>query len=147
MQMTQYRIWADTSNRYVKLNRSVKKSLNIDRDTFFDDIAAQADKEAERGDNKKIYEFSKRVGNVQTKSLKVVYKKDGTLTTNDYEYDERFQEHFQEVFTATKVEQLEEIKVRPELEPHKVGFRKLDAPTVEDLSSALKKQKAGKAVG
>ena len=136
------KVWAWRSRAYGHAMRAVNSAVRRGRDAFHDSMAEEANTAAEFGDNRHLFRLAKRVGNISTPALKVVEWEDGSLTTSDAEYSERFLQHFQEVFGARRVERLPEIPI-----PEHPFPGAPDPPSEERIAIATNRLKSGKAVG
>ena len=78
-------------------DKEVKKSMRRDKRTWTDDLAKEAEKAAQTGNMKNVYDITKKLCKDQSKNIGVVKSKDGTILSKESEIRERWKEHFNEV--------------------------------------------------
>ena len=111
---------------------------------FLDAITVEADAAADRGDLTGLYRLVKKTAGTRYKELKVIKWEDGSLTSSDAQYTQRFQEHFAGVFDASIVQDLSQVAVP---QPHLCYLNQLPPPKAERIDQALLSLPRSKAVG
>ena len=109
-----------------------------------DELAKEAEKAAQTGNMKCVYDVTKKLCKYQSKNLGVVKSKDGTILSKESDIRERWKEHFNELLN------------RPEPEHPADGLDdnndvldiETDPPSIKDeIRNAIRDMKSGKAPG
>ena len=134
--MLAYKAWEVSPRSFQLLATLASASIKRDKKLFLDDLTAKADQSAARGDNKMVYKLAQSAAGIKTEELNVVKWEDGSLTTSEEQYTQRFQDHFCEVFDAEIVESLQAIRVQQRQEPFD---RQGPRPTASRVERAIAK--------
>ena len=82
---------------YSVKDKDVKEKLKKDKNDWAEKIAEGAQKVAEQGNLKTVYNATKKLSNKKGRTMDMVKNKDGVLMTNQDEIQKRWKEHFPEV--------------------------------------------------
>ena len=137
------RIKERLGKEYSDKDKEVKKSMRRDKRKWIDDLAKEAEKAAQTGNMKSVYDVTKKLCKDQSKNIGVVKNKDGTILSKESEIRERWKEHFNEVLN------------RPEPTYPAVHFDnnqealdiEMGTPSKDEIRMALRDMKCGKAPG
>jgi hypothetical protein len=120
-----------------------------DRDALVEACATDAQAAAERGDVRELHAIVSRLGGYLPRPSPAVKKLDGELTCSQEEHDQRWLQHFQEVFDAEVGKPLEHASTKPacaaqlELRTNSSSFK----PSVERVARSIKKLPGNKGTG
>ena len=130
-----------TATSYTIVAKEVKKQLRADKRSYINEIAAQAEEAAGKGDLKTLYATTRLLSGRKTNPNRPVRDKEGKLITSIEEQLKRWKEHFQEVLNRPP----------PTLRPHLRPGEPLNINTGEitktEIRKALASLKSGKAAG
>ena len=130
------------SEEYKEKNREVKKSIREDKRRWMSEKAERAQNAAENGRQKELYSIVKQLTRQNTKQAAAVKNKNGKLLKNKEARLERWKEHFQDVLHRNAPnEPPEEEEETEELDIS------VEAPTIQEIKTALKTLRNGKAPG
>nr|KAG5687784.1 hypothetical protein BaRGS_025678 [Batillaria attramentaria] len=128
---------------YKEKDKEVKRSVREDKRRWMAQTAEQAQKAAENGQQKKLYNIVKQLTGQRNRQAAAVKSKDGELLKNKEARLKRWKEHFEEVLNRDT----------PDFPPHdedgegeEIGIS-VEAPTKQEIQAALKALKNGKAPG
>lgn len=130
---------------YNKKDKEVKKSARNDKRTYIENLAEEAQKAAERGDLRSVYQITKKLSNKRgQKSSSTVKAKDGKILTTENEVANRWKEHFKEVLNRPEPE----FPARPENYAHNPEIEMdIGPPTHNEVKEAIQGLKNNKAPG
>ncbi|XP_062609155.1 craniofacial development protein 2-like [Saccostrea cucullata] len=128
---------------YGEVNKRVKKLARRDKREAMDQLAAEAEKAAVRGEQGRVYNITKRVcGKFIGNTGGPIKDKHGTLLTSEKDQKERWVEHFREVLNRPSPD--EAVVVPEATEDLDIDT---DPPTKEEIMNAVKTLKNGKSPG
>ena len=87
-------------NKYIAKDKEVKKSVRVDKRTFMDDLAKQAEHAANRGEQRTLFTLTKKITNESCRKSTPVKNKDGEVIKSEADQIERWREHFSEVLNS-----------------------------------------------
>ena len=79
-------------------DKEVKNSVRVDKRTYMDDLAKQAELAANRGEQRTLFKLTKKINNESCRKSTPVKNKDGEVIKPDQ--IERWREHFSEVLNS-----------------------------------------------
>ena len=82
---------------YSVKDKEVKEKLKKDKNDWAEKIAEGAQKVAEQGNLKTVYNATRKLSNKKGRTMDMVKNKDGVLLTNQDEIQKRWKEYFLEV--------------------------------------------------
>uniref|UniRef100_A0A8D9EGU9 Craniofacial development protein 2 n=1 Tax=Cacopsylla melanoneura TaxID=428564 RepID=A0A8D9EGU9_9HEMI len=128
---------------YYDRHREVKRSFRNDKRKWAENLAKEAQKAANTGNIKELYNTTKQLANKQFRSKKPIKDKNGNALYNDREQIKRWQEYFKELFEKNSDENLREN------ETDVPGDARIscDPPTKSEICKAVKEMKNGKSPG
>ena len=137
------RIKQKVKDDYRNKDKEVKKSMRNDKRKWIDNLATNAEKAAGNGRMKELYEITRTLSNDRSKTSNAVKDKDGNLLTEESARRERWKEHFEEILNRPIPDDpVTDIENTPVIED--ISTRYI---TKDEISSAIKKMKNGKAGG
>ena len=126
------RHWAQVSLSFELVRAAAVKAVWRDKQLHLESLVAKADKAAERGDIKQVYNIARCAAGMAHREVKVVAWEDGSKTTSEAEYYRRLQDHFQSVFGAVVVPTLADLGIPQPPLPDPAGRH--DGPPLERVS-------------
>ena len=128
--------------QYEEANREVKDSTRKDKRKHIEALATKAETAAQERNLKELYEITKQLAGKRNNADKPVRTKDGTALTTEESQLRRWAEHFRETLNRPLPEEIPNIPGR-----ENVLQIRTNTPTKEEILSAIKLLKAGKAPG
>jgi hypothetical protein len=129
---------------YKEKDKEVKRSVREDKRRWMSEKAERAQNAAENGRQKELYSIVKQLTGQTTRQAAAVKSKNGELLKSKEARLVRWKEHFQEVLNRDTPEE-------PPQEEEEEGRKELDisveAPTLQEILTALKALRNGKAPG
>jgi hypothetical protein len=119
----------------------IKKKIKRDKRAYMESIAQEAQKAAERGDTRTLFNNVRRISGTK-RSQKLIKDKNGKVLTTTEEQLQRWTEYFKETLNMARTNRdaLTTAK-QPELQIN------TEPPTIEELKEAIQSCKNGKAPG
>ncbi|CAI2725223.1 unnamed protein product [Schistosoma spindalis] len=133
---------AKAQAEYAEVNKQVKRSIRTDKRKYVEDLAMTAEKAAREGNMRQLYETTKKLSGNHRKPERPVKSKEGKVITNIEEQRNRWVEHFKELLNRPAPLNPPNIEAALTDLPIDVG-----APTIEEISMAIRQIKSGKAAG
>ncbi|KAH0817858.1 hypothetical protein GEV33_004933 [Tenebrio molitor] len=126
---------------YSKVAADIKKKIKRDKRAHMESIAQEAQKAAERGDTRTLFNNVRRISGTK-RSQKLIKDKNGKVLTTTEEQLQRWTEYFKETLNMARTNRdaLTTAK-QPELQIN------TEPPTIEELKEAIQSCKNGKAPG
>ena len=131
-------------NAYSAKNKQVKKQLKKDKNDWAEKVAEEAQKAAEQGHLKTVYDATRKLSTKKGKTIDMIKSKDGVLLTKQDEILKRWKEHFLQVLNRPAPEDTGEFEEDDEIPESEID---VDAPTKAEIHVALKEMKNGTAGG
>lgn len=131
--------------KYKAKDKEVKSSAREDKRTWMEEQSKDAEQAAVSGRTQELYKTIKTIAGVKPKPVSAVKDKEGVLRTEQSEKMARWAEHFRELLNRDDPVDpvtLEEVDEGEEIEDIGTGDW-----TVDEVKSALKSVKSGKAAG
>lgn len=128
---------------YYDKHREVKKSYRNDKRKWAENLADEAQKAANTGNIKELYNTTKRLANKQLRAKKPIKDKDGNALVNERDQIKRWQEYFKELFQKNT----EEVTSEEEIEVQEDNRISSEPPTRAEICKAVKEMKNGKSPG
>ena len=91
------RVREQLRNAYSAKNKEVKRQLKKDKNDWAEKVAEEAQKAAEQGHLKTVYDATRKLSTKKGKTIDMIKSKDGVLLTKQDEIQKRWKEHFLEV--------------------------------------------------
>ena len=135
---------ARACRQFRALRNAVRKASYADKASHVDSLASTADRAAAYGDNTYLYKLDRNFSKYSPPSIKTVNNSDGAPTKSPAEYDARWLQHFQSVFSAKLVPKIGDIGVE---EPAAPFCSLMPCPPLEVVSWAIASLANSKAVG
>lgn len=129
--------------QYQETNKVVRRKARADKRAYLENLASQAEEAARKGEQGKVYKITKIVSGKHRRTTEApIVDKKGQLLTTESQQEARWAEHFQEVLNRPP----------PTTEPNIQHAENdldisIEPPTKEEIVSAIKSQKNGKAPG
>ncbi len=138
------RIKQQLQEEYRAKDKEVKASMRIDKRKWVENLANDAQKAAENGQMKTLYDITKKICNDKPRQSEAVKNKHGQIITDDEGRKKRWKEHFEEILNREIPPQAVEIEdtVYPELPSINI-----EEISISEVTEAIKKLKSGKAGG
>ncbi|VDO47389.1 unnamed protein product [Schistosoma margrebowiei] len=133
---------AKSQAEYTEVNKQVKRSIRTEKRKYVEDLAMRAEKAAREGNMRQLYDTTKRLSENRCKPERPVKNKEGEVFTNIEEQQNRWVEHFKELFNRSAPLNPSNIEAAPTDLPNNVGL-----PTIEEVIMAIRQIKSGKAAG
>ncbi|CAI2734940.1 unnamed protein product [Schistosoma spindalis] len=127
---------------YTEVNKQVKKNIRTDKSKYVEDLPMTAEKAAREGNMGQLYDTTKKLSGNHRKPERPVKSKEGKIITNIEEQRNRWVEHFKELLNRPAPLNPPNIEAALTDLPIDVG-----APTIEEISMAIRQIKSGKAAG
>jgi hypothetical protein len=126
---------------YSKVAADIKKKIKRDKRAHMESIAQEAQKAAERGDTRTLFNNVRRISGTK-RSQKLIKDKNGKVLTTTEEQLQRWTEYFKETLNMARTNRdaLTTAK-QPDLQIN------TEPPTIEELKEAIQSCKNGKAPG
>ena len=128
--------------QYSEANKKVKKNIKTDKRNYIEALALEAEEAARHGNLKDLYDTTKKLSGKTSKPQRPVKDKEGKPIIGEEGQKKRWMEHFEELLN----------RPAPQDPPHIQQADRdlpidLRAPTREEILSAIKKLRNGKAAG
>ena len=136
------RLKEQAEHQYRLKDKEVKRSARSDKRVYVEDLAKQAEHAAIKGELSTVYKITKQICGGNNNPSVPTKDKRGRIIATEKEKAERWVEHFQEVLNRPEPLVTAEIEVSVE-DPHFITT----APSEEEIRSAIKAMKSGKAAG
>ena len=136
------RLKEQVTKQYRDKDKQIKRSARKDKRAYLEDQATEAERAAARGQLSTVYKITKQLCKTSSKQIVPVKDKSGVVLTSEKEQAERWVEHFREVLNQVSPE----VTAEP---PPPQNTMDIDCspPTINEIVSAIKKTKSGKAPG
>ena len=127
---------------YTKANKEVKQSIKQDKKDFIENLAAEAEEAAAKGNMKKLYDTARKLAGKYKQVNRPIKDKEGNVLTNEEEQRQRWAEHFSELLNRP-----------PPPNPVDIPAAEVNLdvccnrPTKREIRKAIKQLKNGKAAG
>ncbi len=95
---------AQTLGRLMRQQAAVRLAVRSDRIAFIEHVAADAADACARGDTRQLYSLVQKLGGYIGRPDEAVINADGSVTCSPEEHDQRWLEHFVELFDGTLVD-------------------------------------------
>ena len=138
------RVREQLRNAYSAKNKEVKRQLKKDKNDWAEKVAEEAQKAAEQGHLKTVYEATRKLSTKKGKTIDMIKSKDEVLLTKQDEIQKRWKDHFLEVLNRQAPEDTVDFDEDDEIPESEIDF---DAPTKAEICAALKEMKNGTAGG
>ena len=129
--------------QYSEKDREVKSNMRKDRRKWTDNMIEEAEKAANNGRMKTVYEITRTLSNEKRRTPSVIKDKEGKILSNEEDCKKRWKEHFEEVLNrpvpTNPIENLDEKEILENIETGPI--------TREEITRALKSLKSGKSGG
>ena len=138
------RMKLNLKNKYKEKDKEVKKQIKMDKKTWIESIAKEAEEAASKHHMKTLYNLTKTLSNEKPKKCYTINDKNNKIITSCEERKERWKEHFNEVLNRNAPEDpmsLEENEIEINTD---INTR---SPTIKEIQDALKHLKNGKSPG
>ena len=138
------RVREQLRNAYSTKNKEVKKQLKKDKNDWVEKVAKEAQKAAEQGHLKTVYDATRKLSTKKGKTMDMTKSKEGALLTKQDKIQKRWKEHSLEVLNRPAPEdtgEFDDEDVVPESEP----IIDVDVPTRAEIYAAFKEMKNGAA--
>ncbi|KAI5729125.1 hypothetical protein M8J77_025799 [Diaphorina citri] len=132
------------NKEYNDKNREVKKSFRNDKRKWAENLAQEAQRAANTGNIKELYNTTKKLANKQFRSKKPIKDKNGNAMFNEKDQIKRWQEYFKELFQNNSQEEVREEDEENVNEDNRINC---DPPTKSEICKAVKELKNGKSPG
>ncbi|VDP82688.1 unnamed protein product, partial [Schistosoma curassoni] len=131
---------AKVQDEYTEVNKQVKRSIRTDKRKYVEGLATTAEKAANEGNMRQLYDTTKKLSGDRRKPERPVKSKEGKVITNIKEQQNRWVEHLKELLNRPAPLNPPNIKAAPTDLPIDVS-----PPTIEEISIAIRQIKSGKA--
>ena len=129
-------------SEYAAKDKEVKKCTRKDKREYIDNLAGKAQRAADFGNMKIVYNITKQLSGKYNKSIgETVKAKDGRILTTENEVAERWKTHFEEVLNRPEPE------ITAEPEPGRELELDIRPPTFQEVKAAITSLKNDKAPG
>ena len=88
---------ATIQEEYTEANRAVKNSVKSDNEDFFEYIAKEAEDASAQGNNKQLYDITRKLAETYKHTDRPIKDKNGNVLTSDEDQLKRWREHFEEL--------------------------------------------------
>lgn len=133
---------AKAQEKYTEANKSVKQSIRVDKRSYIESLAIEAEEAAHQNNTKDLYSIIKKLSGKFAKPERPVKNRNGKVIADEEGQKRRWIEHFQELFNRPAPVNPPEIPPAESDLPIRCG-----APTKEEICSAIKQLKNGKSAG
>ena len=133
---------ARSQKEYSDINRTVKKSIKMDKRNFADMLAEKAEDAAYQGNMRELFTTIRKLSGKYAKPERPVKDKDGKNIPNEEQQRCRWKEHFEELLNRP------EPRNPPDIQPADTDLLiDCNIPTKDEIRKAIKQLKNGKASG
>ena len=132
----------DAQENYTEANREVKKSIKKDKNDYINNLAAEAETAASKGNIKELYSITKKLAGKFQQQNKPIKDKEGNKLTNAEKQEKRWVEYFKELLNRPAPLNT------PDIQPAERDLEiDCNRPTKGEIKNAIKTLKNGKAAG
>ena len=133
---------AKTQAEYTDVNRAVKRSIRADKLKYIDSLAEEAEKAANHGNMKQLYETTRKMSGRYSRPQRPVRDREGNIIKTKDGQLKRWAEHFEELLNRPPPTN------PPEIQPAQTDLPiSCDIPSREEIRKAVQQLKNGKATG
>ena len=133
---------------YKNKDREVKKSVRSDRKKWISDLAQRAEKAANTGNMKELYDITRMLANKKNIQSRPVRSKDGNILTSEEAKLNRWREHFIEILNRVECEEdIQEREEDDEIRGIDGNVISSEPPSKKEINIAIKQLRSGKAPG
>ena len=130
--------------QYRRLNQEVRLKMKIEREVYWNDVAAEMEEAASRHEYRTLYQTLQRLGG-KTKSINDnIRKTDGKFVSSSSDRLQRWREFFHELYNHDPP--AGPAADPPQIDQPQIPFP-VDVPTIAEVKAAVKSLKNGKAPG
>ena len=133
---------ARAQEEYGHAHKATRKSMRADKQTYFDNLASEAEEAASRNDMKTLYSIMQTLSGKFGKSECPVKNKHGKAIAGEGEQKNRWREHFEEILNRPSPTNPPDILPAEADLPVECG-----TPTKQEIKKAIRQMKSGKAPG
>ena len=133
---------ARAQEAYREANKDARQNIKRDKKIFIDSLAAEAEEAAQRGNMKDLYDITRKLSGRFGRPERPVKDRQGNSIMGEEGQRKRWREHFEELLNRPSPEN------PPEITPADADLDiDCSEPTKEEIRTAIKQLKSGKAAG
>ncbi|XP_078682384.1 uncharacterized protein LOC144916861 [Branchiostoma floridae x Branchiostoma belcheri] len=131
------------NKEYRKIDKEVKKHCKIDKNTWLDNKATEAQKAADRNDTRTLYRIARDLSGSNSGTGVPIKDKNGKTLLSEEEQNQRWAEHFKETLNQPEPQ---EVYTFPDVDGNELDVD-CDNITEDEVANAIKNLKNHKAAG